>query len=57
MCILLGILLVVLGIAFLWLLHSYRNKMKLIKSLRLDESDDADLLWLFHDVCDADTDL
>lgn len=35
MCILLGILLVVLGIAFLWLLHSYRNKMKLIKSLRL----------------------
>lgn len=30
-----GILLVVLGIAFLWLLHSYRNKMKLIKSLRL----------------------
>ena len=25
----------VLGIAFLWLLHSYRNKMKLIKSLRL----------------------
>lgn len=35
MCILLGILLVILGIAFLWLLHSYRNKMKLIKSLRL----------------------
>ena len=35
MCILFGILLVVLGIAFLWLLHSYRNKMKLIKSLRL----------------------
>ena len=35
MCILLGVLLVVLGIAFLWLLHSYRNKMKLIKSLRL----------------------
>lgn len=35
MCILLGILFVVLGIAFLWLLHSYRNKMKLIKSLRL----------------------
>ena len=35
MCILLGILLVVMGIAFLWLLHSYRNKMKLIKSLRL----------------------
>lgn len=35
MCILLGIPLVVLGIAFLWLLHSYRNKMKLIKSLRL----------------------
>ena len=35
MCILLGILLVVLGIAFLWLLHIYRNKMKLIKSLRL----------------------
>ena len=35
MCILLGILLVVQGIAFLWLLHSYRNKMKLIKSLRL----------------------
>ena len=35
MCILLGILLVVLGIAFLWLLHSYGNKMKLIKSLRL----------------------
>ena len=35
MCILLGILLVVLGIAFLWLLHSYRKKMKLIKSLRL----------------------
>lgn len=35
MCILLRILLVVLGIAFLWLLHSYRNKMKLIKSLRL----------------------
>ena len=35
MCILVGILLVVLGIAFLWLLHSYRNKMKLIKSLRL----------------------
>ena len=35
MCILLGILLVVLGIEFLWLLHSYRNKMKLIKSLRL----------------------
>lgn len=35
MCILLGILPVVLGIAFLWLLHSYRNKMKLIKSLRL----------------------
>ena len=35
MCILLGILLVVLGIAFLCLLHSYRNKMKLIKSLRL----------------------
>lgn len=35
MCIVLGTLLAILMIAWLWLLHNYRNKTRLIKSLRL----------------------